>query len=34
MRRVQDVEATVGELRGLIDKLEKFAPGSPKQMNF
>ena len=34
MRRVQDVEATVGELRGLIEQLEKFVPGSPKQMNF
>ena len=34
MRRIQDVEGTVGEIRSLIDQLEKLAPGSPKQMNF
>ena len=34
MRRIQDAESTVGELRSLIDEMEKFVPGGPKQMNF
>ena len=34
MLRIQDVESTVGEIRSLLEQLEKLAPGSPKQMNF
>ena len=33
-RRIQDVEDTVSELRTIVDKLEKYVPGNPKQMNF
>ena len=34
MSRIQDAEGAVGEIRALVEQLEKFAPGSPKQMNF
>ena len=34
MLRIQNVESSVGELRSLLEQLEKLAPGSPRQMNF
>lgn len=33
-RRIQDVEGSVGEIRATVEQLERYVPGSPKQMNF
>ncbi|MBO04258.1 MAG: hypothetical protein CL731_04480 [Chloroflexi bacterium] len=32
--RIQDVENSVSKIRALIEELERFVPGCPKQMNF
>lgn len=34
MRRIQDIEGNIREIRATMEQLEKYVPGSPKQMNF